>query len=130
MRERAGEARRRDDVRPGSAASRRRPVRQPAKTRTSSVRLATANGAARRLSSVVEGWNGAMIQRSPSAISPSGARCGRPVGVDGGDDGLADQRHGSALGLRARNVWPAGEPVAILGARSVAQPQSSGSSCA
>ena len=33
----------------------RRPVRHPAKTRTSSVKFATANGAWRRLSSVVEG---------------------------------------------------------------------------
>jgi hypothetical protein len=42
-------------------------------TRTSSVKFATANGVALRLSSVVEGRNGAMIQPPSSAIKPSGA---------------------------------------------------------
>src|SRR5712671_1304642 len=55
-----------------------RPVRQPAKIRTSSVWLATANGMALRLSSVVDGRNGAMIHPSPSAMMPIGVICRRP----------------------------------------------------
>src|SRR4029077_801151 len=36
------------------------------------------NGTARRLSIVTEGWNGATIQPSPSAIMPNGAMCTAP----------------------------------------------------
>ncbi len=56
----------------------RRPVMQPAKTRTSPGWLATAVGLISRLSCVREGLNGAMIQPSPSSIRPSGAMCGAP----------------------------------------------------
>ena len=57
----------------------RRPVRQPAKMRTSSTWLATACGTSRRLSSVREGRNGATIQCSPSAMIPSGAMWTAPA---------------------------------------------------
>src|SRR6516225_2073158 len=56
-----------------------RPVKQPAKARTSSVKLATANGTSRKLSSVTDGRNGAMIQPSSSAIMPIGAKCTCPA---------------------------------------------------
>src|SRR6185503_2193715 len=62
----------------GTAGHSRRPVRQPAKMRTSSTWLATACGISKRLSSVREGRNGATIQWSPSAMIPSGAMCTAP----------------------------------------------------
>ena len=59
-------------------AQSRRPVTQPANTRTSPGWLATAAGLAIRLSRVREGLKGAMIQPSPSSIRPSGAMCACP----------------------------------------------------
>ena len=53
----------------------RRPHRQPAKIRTSSLRLITAQRSRRRLSSVIDGRNGASTRSSPSAHTPIGARC-------------------------------------------------------
>src|SRR6185312_8140205 len=58
----------------------RRPVRQPAKTRTSSVWLITALPLWRRLSSVVDGRNGARIGWLSRQITPIGAICAAPPG--------------------------------------------------
>ena len=89
----------------------RRPVRQPAKTRTSSVWLAAAKGTARRLSSVREGRNGAMIQRVAVLDQAEGRDVDLACGAGRGDDGLDDTRHqppSSRLARLAFRVSPSG----------------------
>ena len=109
----------------------RRPVRQPAKMRTSSTWLATACGTARRLSSVARG---AERRDDPVARRRRSGRAAR----------CAPRRRASTvvtivsriIGMAqppclARSVWPASASrVRSSSGRSAATPQSSGSSCA
>ena len=59
------------------------------------MKLATAKGVARRLSSVVEGRNGAMTHPSPSSMRPSGAMCSLPSSLN------VVTMHSRIMGMRA-----------------------------
>ncbi len=79
MRERLGRVSRSRRGLPRASASRAaRCVTQPAKTRTSVVKLRTAARVATMLSSVTDGRKGGRIARPPSKRTPIGAMWGRP----------------------------------------------------
>src|SRR5437016_864340 len=80
---------------------------------------------ARRLSSVVEGRNGAMIHPSPSAISPIGAMCKVPAAltvvtmvsriIGMSASGLREQRMPGRLEPRAILRWRVGRAAPVEG---------------
>ena len=108
-----------------------RPVTQPAKTRTSSVWLATAYGTCCRLSSVVEGRNGAMIQFVAVLDQTERRDVRLTLRVRRRHDRFDDTRHpASPCGRLSASRLRARAASGHRTLRSAATPQSSGPSCA